>query len=179
MKRFITILLLLSLFGCKLSNDLYDEWKPTLEIVEKSKMDGEFWNLHKSSTDSTWGSLWRTLYYAQTFTSKSFKNMDSTSIKIRLINDTLLISELIKNESIIDSLKLYGKIQDNYFSVNQVRQRFLTPIYWRNFNTKILVGTPNNDSLSVIHLNYNEGVILLFLGGNGGGISRGNYLRKN
>ena len=109
-----------------------------------------------------------------------FKGMDSTYVSLEVVDKQILISKLMKGDSIIDQIELNGKIVDNYFSVNQLRSRVMIPIlYWRNLNQKLLLGVNSNDSLNSVSLSENTILYMLILGGNGGGTNRSKYARKS
>lgn len=174
------LLLIISFFftSCQFSKDLYIEWQPEIESAEKTNLNGQYWN----KGEDLWGELWSDIYEMKTFkrNRELFKGMDSTYVSLEVVDKQILISKLMKGDSIIDQIELNGKIVDNYFSVNQLKSRVMIPIlYWRNFNQKLLLGVNSNDSLNSVSLSDNTILYMLILGGSGGGIKRSKYARKS
>jgi hypothetical protein len=168
------IIILLSLTSCKLSKDLYVEWKP--ELVDAQKIEHSMEYIPNSS--GSIGTLWLLLYKTKTFKKIPYELNDSMSVLLSPITKDEFQAKLISNNVNIDSLTLRGELVENYFSVNQNKSRILLPpIYWRNFNHKVLIAQLENGNLKLYSFGWNEGAIL-FIGGSGGGQANYNFEQR-
>jgi len=124
------------------------------------------------------GSLWDLLYNSLYFKSDKTKIYNDVMVELKLSSDEILEANLISNNSIVNSLKLSGKIENGYFSVD--KKVFLVPIplFFFYKENKILLANNSTGDLLLIKDYRDYGWFIIILG-DSGGISNYKFKKVN
>ena len=130
-----------------------------------AQFEGEYWNLSPANKSI----LWRELVQSKSFKKISYPNLGSTWVRLHLTADTMIHAQFIRSDSLIESLVIKRRVENNYFIKNQLSSRvFLPPLYWRNWNHQLVLGLDSKCNLIAVGLGYSEGSILFIVGSGGG-----------
>jgi len=171
--RYVLLLTLIFIIGCKSGKELHQRWGTDLPVKDELALNESFLLYGKSSNGYNYN-LWRELHLSQgnEVTQLSSKEDSTYCVKLKLVNENQILASLIKNDILIDSLQLKGRIENNYFFIDQWNKKvFLIPFFWTVQQHQTILGRELNESLSVISLGRGMGMILFF-GTSGGGTQR-------
>jgi len=126
-------------------------------IYELNETNGNrnLYNLLKSNTSFD---------YEMTF-------VDSTIVKLKLIDSTAIVVSLIKDDFEIESFELKGEIIDNGFLTHRLKKIYpFFPVFYIHWETRMLLGRDTQDQLLISYGRQSSGMIFFY--GAGGGYNR-------
>jgi hypothetical protein len=143
----VLALSLLLFVSCISTNKLKDLPPDVVNGLPFDSISGNYVN---SDCDSGISKLWTKLYSSHSFKRDTTKITEDTYINLGFIDSTTLRVQAIEENVVLNSFELYGKLSENYFSVD--RKILFLPfpfIYFRHSERKILLGVGNDGNLVV------------------------------
>ena len=159
--------------SCSVSKDLYTTWNK--EVIEDGKKLPQS-SLYVSKDSITQYSIWENVMDLKNFDNTIFTDsLSNTKVKLIIENENRIQLLHIYNDQIIDSIKIDGRFEKEYFVSNQNHKKILIPlIYYQNLNKQLIFFNDADENLVIHGLMWNEGAIL-FISGTGGGNSTYKY----
>lgn len=172
------------MFSCHSGKELSSKWD--VELPQKTELDinHTYMNVGTQNDSEKYPiSLWNQLNkipVRSEFYNANYTNDSTLSVKLQLSNDSSILNAyLISSDSTIDTLSYKGRVEKNYFFVDQSTKKLFTPIIWYVNHSQMIISSEPNDKLTLRHLKHNQGVFLLFIGASGGGTSISKFKIKN
>lgn len=109
--------------------------------------------------------LWDLFYTSVHFNSNEIEVDNNALVELKLNNDKNLEVNLISNNSIINSLKLKGIIENEYFSIEKNTVILPLPLFFFYKENKILLANNTKGDLLLIKGYKESGWFLIMIGG--------------
>jgi hypothetical protein len=150
--------------SCVSANKMMKRNKVIISDFSENNLNGVYHN-KTDLVDS--GSLWDLLYSSLYFKSDKTKIDSDTKVELKFRSNIILEVNLISNDSVVNSLKLRGKIEKGYFSVD--KKVFLVPVPFFFFyrENKILLANNSAGGLLLIKDYIDYGWFIIIFGDSG------------
>lgn len=174
--RLLMICNFLLFISCVSTSKMMKQNTVIISDFSSNNLNGFYLNTEDSVNNT---SLWDLFYTSFYFKSDKTKiDNDAVMVELKLISDNILEVNLISNNSIVNSLKLSGKIENGYFSVD--KKVFLVPVPFFFFykENKILLANNSAGDLVLIK-DYRDYGWFIIIFGDSGGISNYKFKKIN